>query len=63
MLGDRDAPVVDAGQHLVRIVHAAVVDDHDLDVARIVDVEDSFDGGADGCRLVVGGHQDRQLQP
>src|SRR4029077_20312513 len=42
MTGNRDAPVVDAGQYPAGVVHAAVVDNDDLDVARIADVEDTL---------------------
>src|SRR5262249_43736578 len=63
VLGDHHARVIDAGQDLAGVVDAAVVDNDNLDITRITDVEEPFDGDANGCRLVVGGHQDRQLQP
>jgi uncharacterized protein YllA (UPF0747 family) len=58
---DHQPRVVDTRQHLAGVVLAAVVNDHQLDLARVADIEHPLDRQANGRRLVVGGHQDRQL--
>src|SRR5947209_1028866 len=58
---DGDPGVVDALEDLPGPVPAAVVDDHQLDLARVLDVEDLLDRGRERRLLVVNGHEDGQL--
>src|SRR5207244_13259440 len=44
--------IVHCAEHLGGAVAAAVVDNHELDLARIVDVQGLFDGSGDACLFV-----------
>jgi hypothetical protein len=52
---------LEARVELARAVRAPVVDDDELDVARVVDVEDLLHRGQQRGALVVDRHEDRQL--